>query len=177
MAVFSWEMVLNLTQQGSKYHQHAIPCSHPTAMFPRKDYLHTAICASHVTPYILYQYINIDIKVDLPSVNKNVDLYILYQYINIDIKVDLPSVNKNVDLPSVNKTKIFWQKFKNVIKYNISHTPSEVGVLVSIIFPIHQKKPCQVDWQKLVFPVKINSVQEKLSSLMKIKQNEKSTFI
>ena len=25
--------------------------------------------------------------------------------INIDIKVDLPSVNKNVDLPSVNKTK------------------------------------------------------------------------
>ena len=38
-------------------------------------------------------------------------------------------------------------------------------------------KPCQMDWQKLVFPEKINSVQEKLSSLMKIKQNEKSTFI
>ena len=37
--------------------------------------------------------------------------------------------------------------------------------------------PCQVDWQKLVFPVKIDSVEEKLSSLMKIKQNEKSTFI
>ena len=28
-----------------------------------------------------------------------------------------------------------------------------------------------------MFPVKIDSVQEKLSSLMKIKQNEKSTFI
>ena len=54
--------------------------------------------------------------------------------INIDIKVDLPSVNKNVDLPSVIKTKNFWQKFKNIIKYNISHTPSEVGVLVNIIF-------------------------------------------
>ena len=33
------------------------------------------------------------------------------------------------------------------------------------------------DWQKLVFPEKNDSVQEKLSSLMKIKQNEKSTFI
>ena len=54
--------------------------------------------------------------------------------INIDIKVDLPSVNKNVDLPSVNKNKKIWQKFKNIIKYNISHTPSDVAVLVSIIF-------------------------------------------
>ena len=44
-------------------------------------------------------------------------------------------------------------------------------------FPIHQMKPCQLDWQKLVFLEKIGSVQEKLSSLMKIKQNEKSTFI
>ena len=25
-------------------------------------------------------------------------------------------------------------KFKNIIKYNISHTPSEVGVLANIIF-------------------------------------------
>ena len=54
--------------------------------------------------------------------------------INTDIKVDLPSVNKKVDLPSVNKNQNFWQKFKTIIKYNISHTPSEVGVLVSIIF-------------------------------------------
>ena len=37
--------------------------------------------------------------------------------INIDIKVDLPSVNKNVDLPSVNKTpkKFFGAKIQ---KYN-----------------------------------------------------------
>ena len=54
--------------------------------------------------------------------------------INIDIKVDLPSVNKNVDLPSVNKTKNFGKNSKNIIKYNIPHTPSEVGVLASIIF-------------------------------------------
>ena len=54
--------------------------------------------------------------------------------IYIDIKVDLPSVNKKVDLPSVNRNQNFWQKFKNIIKYNIPHTPSEVGVLVSIIF-------------------------------------------
>ena len=38
-------------------------------------------------------------------------------------------------------------------------------------------KTCQLDWQKLVFPEKFDSVQEKLSSLMNIKQNEKSTFI
>ena len=54
--------------------------------------------------------------------------------VNIDIKVDLPSVNKKVDLPSVNKIKTFGKKFKNMIKYNNSHTHSEVGVLVSIIF-------------------------------------------
>ena len=53
--------------------------------------------------------------------------------INVDIKVDLPSVNKNLDLPSVNKNQNIWQKFKNIIKYNIIHTPSKVGVLVSII--------------------------------------------
>ena len=34
-----------------------------------------------------------------------------------------------------------------------------------------------MDWQNLVFPLKIDSVEEKLSFLMKIKQNEKSTFI
>ena len=54
--------------------------------------------------------------------------------INIDIKVDLPSVNKKVDLPSVNKNPNIWQKFKNIIKYNIPHTPSKVGVLVSTTF-------------------------------------------
>ena len=56
--------------------------------------------------------------------------------ININIIVDLPSVNKiKVDLPYVNKKqqKNFWQKFK-IMKYNILHTPSKVGVLVSIIF-------------------------------------------
>ena len=35
--------------------------------------------------------------------------------INIDIKVDLPSVNKIVDLPSVNKTKNILAKIQ---KYN-----------------------------------------------------------
>ena len=34
-------------------------------------------------------------------------------------------------------------------------------------FPIHQKKPCQVDWQKLVLPVKIYLVEEKFSFLIK----------
>ena len=34
-----------------------------------------------------------------------------------------------------------------------------------------------LDWWKLVFPEKIDSVQEKLSSLMKIKQNEKCKWV
>ena len=38
-------------------------------------------------------------------------------------------------------------------------------------------KPCQVDWQKLVFQGKKYSVPEKIESLMNIKQNEKSTCI
>ena len=44
-------------------------------------------------------------------------------------------------------------------------------------FPIHQVKPCQEDWQKLVFKEKIVLFQRKLSSLLNIKQNEKSTCI
>ena len=44
-------------------------------------------------------------------------------------------------------------------------------------FPIHQMKPCQVDWQKLVFQEKIVLFQRKLSSLLNIKQNEKPTCI
>ena len=39
-------------------------------------------------------------------------------------------------------------------------------VIAIMADPIHQMKPCQVDWQKLVFPVKIDSVQEKLSFLI-----------
>ena len=56
---------------------------------------------------------------------------------NIDWKLTyllLTKKNKNVDLPSVNKNQTFGKKFKNVIKYNIPHTPSKVGVLVRIIF-------------------------------------------
>ena len=58
--------------------------------------------------------------------------------ISINKKVDLPSVNnKKADFPSVNKYQTFgkkFKKFKNIIKYNILHTPSKVGALVSIIF-------------------------------------------
>ena len=44
--------------------------------------------------------------------------------INIELQVDLPSVNKKVDLPFVNKNQTFGKKFKNIIKDNILHTPS-----------------------------------------------------
>ena len=38
-------------------------------------------------------------------------------------------------------------------------------------------KPCQEDWQKLVFKEKIVLFQRNLSSLLNIKQNEKSMCI
>ena len=44
-------------------------------------------------------------------------------------------------------------------------------------FPIHQMKPCQVDWQKLVFQEKIVLFQRNQSSLLNFKQNVKSTCI
>ena len=67
------------------------------------------------------------IRVNNPSLNKNIGKYHLPHVWDA-------SSNKKVDLPSVNKNQNLWQKFKNIIKYNIPHTPSEVGVLVSIIF-------------------------------------------
>ena len=98
--------------------------------------------------------------------------------ININKKVDLPSVNnKKVDLPSVNKYQTFGKKFKNIIKYNILHTPSKVGVLVSIIFSDTPEEVMSGGLAKACVPSKIVSVEEKLSFLMKIKQNEKSIFI
>ena len=39
----------------------------------------------------------------------------------------------------------------DVVPDNIPQTPSKVVVLQSITFPIHQMKPCQLNWQKLVF--------------------------
>ena len=42
------------------------------------------------------------------------------------IQVDLLSISK--------KIKIFWQNIQIILKDNIPHTPSKVGVLESIIF-------------------------------------------
>ena len=44
------------------------------------------------------------------------------------------STTKKLTFPPVNKYQTFGKKFKNITKYNNLHTPSEVGVLVSIIF-------------------------------------------
>ena len=63
------------------------------------------------------------------------------------------------------------------MKYNILHTPSKVGVLVSIIFSHTPEEAMSGGLVKACVPIKIDSVEEKLSFLMKIKQNEKSTFI
>ena len=75
--------------------------------------------------------------------------------ININIIVDLPSVNKiKVDLPYVNKkTTKFWQKFKNM-KYNILHTPSKVGVLVNIIFSHTPEEAMSGGLAKACVPIK-----------------------
>ena len=52
--------------------------------------------------------------------------------INIDIKFTYHLSTKMLTCHLSTTPNIFWQKFKNIIKFNISHTPTEVGVLVSI---------------------------------------------
>ena len=54
--------------------------------------------------------------------------------INIELKVDLPSVNKKLTYHLSTKIKHLAKNYKNIIKYNIPHTHSKVGVLVRIIF-------------------------------------------
>ena len=78
------------------------------------------------------------------------------------------NINKKVDLPSVNKYQTFGKKFKNIIKYSILHTPSKVGVLVSIIFSDTPEEVMSGGLAKACVPSKIVSVEEKLSFLMKL---------
>ena len=62
----------------------------------------------------------------------------------------ITSVIKNTHrltyLLSTTKKKKYLANIQIIIKDNIPHTPSKVGVLVRItFFAIHQKKPCQLD--------------------------------
>ena len=67
---------------------------------------------------------------------------------------------------------------QNYNKDNIPHTPSKVGVLERRIFSHTPEEAMSVGLVKACVPrKKIDSVQEKLSSLIKVKQNEKSTLI
>ena len=52
-----------------------------------------------------------------------------------------------------NPNKIFWQKFK-IMKYNILHTPSKVGVLVSIIFSHTPEEAMSGGLAKACVPIK-----------------------
>ena len=61
----------------------------------------------------------------------------------------------------------------------VSHLMLLADVICHVIC---QMKPCQLDWQKLVFlenlvPLKIFCFKRNWASLLKIKQNEKSAFI
>ena len=82
----------------------------------------------------------------------------LLTLMNIDSFINLerlPSVNKiKVDLPYVNKkNNKFWQKFK-IMKYNTLHTPSKVGVLVSIIFSHTPEEAMSGGLAKACVPIK-----------------------
>ena len=57
--------------------------------------------------------------------------------------------------PNIFKNTIQWQTCQHlaktiptkiIIKNNIPHTPSKVGVMVRLTFSIHQMNPCQVEW-------------------------------
>ena len=73
--------------------------------------------------------------------------------------------------------KNIWQIFKIIMEDNILYTPSKVGVFERWIFSHTPEEAMSVGLAKACVPRKNDSVQEKLSYLMKIKQNEKSTFI
>ena len=62
--------------------------------------------------------------------------------------------------------KNVWQIFKIIIKDNIPHTPSKVGVLERIIFSHTPGEAMSVGLAKACVPRNIDSVQEKLSSLL-----------
>ena len=67
----------------------------------------------------------------------------------------------------LSRNKNIWQIFKNIIKDNIPHTPSKVGVLEIRIFSHTPEEAMSVGLAKACVPrKKIYSVQEKLSSLI-----------
>ena len=79
-------------------------------------------------------------------------------------KVDLPSVNKKVDT-ICQQNQNLWQKFKTIIKYNIPHTPSEVGVLVSIIFSHAPEEAMSSGLAKACVPSKNQSCSREIEFL------------
>ena len=77
-----------------------------------------------------------------------------------NINFDLPSVNIFGINNIKNKNKI-WPLYK-IILYSITFfRHHQMWVSCTEYFPIHQMKPCQVDWQKLVFQEKIILFQRK----------------
>ena len=74
-------------------------------------------------------------------------LIILIILINLTLIVDLPFVNKKL------VKIIFWQLSKIILyrKKQSTYTIKCGCLAKNNIFPIHQMKPGQVDWQKLVF--------------------------
>ena len=72
----------------------------------------------------------------------------------------------------------FWQN-KHPKLYTITfHIHHQKWVLwQGKHFPIHWMKPCQMDWRKLVVLEKCILLKRKLVISLKIKQNEKSTYL
>ena len=77
-----------------------------------------------------------------------------------------PTVNSLWQMPlswhNINGNYICHSNYQ-IIKMSTPQTPSKVGILQSITFPIYQMKPCLLDWWKLVFFTKFYSVIVKLS--------------
>ena len=80
--------------------------------------------------------------------------------------VDLPTGNSNLAKQKIKKQK-FWQLFKIILYRIIFYIQHQMWVSCEEqYFPIHLMKPCQEDWQKLVFKEKIVLFQRNLSSLL-----------
>ena len=83
------------------------------------------------------------------------------------------------DLTRKSRPLIWGKEQQDLIrKLNFSSTRSILLVTQAFASPLDMAPSwLQVDWRKLVLPVKIDLGEEKFSFLMYIKQDEKSTFL
>ena len=152
---------------------------HLSQLLPQVDLIHTCdnnICHKGINGHIPHGNNICQTLV----VNKKLTITSVIILIHVDLtSVNIISVDYNISQHNNNKFGIPSKNSKNskIIKYNIPETPSTMGVFGSITFSHTPEEAMSGGLAKACVPTKINPVEEKLSFLMNIKQDEKSTFL